>query len=78
MYVTEEGHSMSSRSGPEGERPPERSLTLALDEFSWEAMSSESVRFGISIEELAGFAVLYYLADCDSGRIARKIPPPGA
>ncbi len=31
---------------------------------------------GVSVEELASYAVLYYLADGDSGRIARRLPPP--
>jgi hypothetical protein len=38
-------------------------------------MASEAARLGVSLEELASFAVLYYLADLDSGRIARQLPP---
>jgi hypothetical protein len=30
---------------------------------------------GVSVEELVSYAVLYYLADRDSGRLARRIVP---
>jgi hypothetical protein len=50
-----------------------RGLTLALDDFAWETIEQESARQGVSVEELIAFAVLYYLADVDSGRIARRI-----
>jgi hypothetical protein len=30
---------------------------------------------GVSVEELVSYAVLYYLADHDSGRLARRIVP---
>jgi hypothetical protein len=52
----------------------EEGLTLRLDGFAWKALEEESAQMGVSIEELATFAVLYYLADVDSGRIARGIP----
>jgi hypothetical protein len=51
-----------------------RSLSLPLDGFAWEAIQHESTRLGVSEEELVAHAVLYYLADVDSGRIARRIP----
>lgn len=51
-----------------------RQLRLDLSEFAWQAIEQESVRLGVTKEELVGFAVLYYLADLDSGRIARRIP----
>jgi hypothetical protein len=53
----------------------ERTLALGLDGFAWEALERESVELGVSIEELVAFSVLYYLADRDSQRIARRIPP---
>lgn len=28
----------------------------------------------VSVDELVAFSVLYYLADRDSGRIARRVP----
>jgi hypothetical protein len=51
-----------------------KQLTLSLDAFAWEAISEESTRLGISVEELARFSVLYYLADLNSGRVARRFP----
>jgi hypothetical protein len=53
---------------------PLRQLRLSLDSFAWDAIAEESERLGISVEEIATFSVLYYLADIDSGRIARQIP----
>lgn len=50
-----------------------RSLTLRLDGFAWAALESEAAREGVSVEEMVKFGVLYYLADADSGRIARRI-----
>jgi hypothetical protein len=54
--------------------PVKRSVALRLDEFAWEAIQHESTRLGVAEEELVAYAVLYYLADVDSGRIARRIP----
>jgi hypothetical protein len=54
--------------------PVKRNLALRLDDFGWEALQHESTRLGVSEEELIGFAVMYYLADIDSGRIARRFP----
>jgi hypothetical protein len=53
--------------------PSERILTLRLDDFAWETIEQESAHLGVSVEELIAFSVLYYLADIDSGRIARQI-----
>jgi hypothetical protein len=50
----------------------QRSLKLRLDQFAWEAIQHESTRLSVSEEELIGFAAMYYLADLDSGRIARQ------
>jgi len=55
-------------------RLPARSMSLRLDEFAWGAIEHESARLGVSEEELVAFAIVYYLADLDSGRIARRIP----
>ncbi len=60
--------------------PTTRELKLDLDAFACEALEQEAARLAVSVEELARFAILYYLADRDSGRIARQpplIPPPG-
>jgi hypothetical protein len=48
-----------------------RQLALSLDSFSWQGLELESTRLGVPVEELIGFAIVYYLADLDSGRVAR-------
>jgi len=59
------------REGDGGADCPQ-TLTLRLDGFASEALKEEARRLGVSSEELARFSVLYYLADLDSGRIARR------
>lgn len=49
-------------------------IEIELDEFGWSALSREALRQGISREELLKHAVMYYLADLDSGRIVRRAP----
>jgi hypothetical protein len=51
-----------------------RELRLQLDGFTREALEAEAARLEVSVEELARFAILYYLADGDSGRISRRPP----
>jgi len=51
----------------------DRSMTFRLGEFAWETIQQESARLGVSPEDLVSFAVLYYVADVDSGRISRRI-----
>jgi len=50
-----------------------RSLTLGLDGFVWDTLDREAGREGLTVEELVTFSVLYYLADIDSGRVARRV-----
>ncbi len=49
-------------------------MAVRLEGFAWEALQEESSRQGVPVEDLVAFAVLYYLADVDSGRVARRIP----
>jgi hypothetical protein len=58
----------------DGQATRTRELKLTLDDFTWEAVSEEAGRLGVTSEELARFSLLYYLADVDSGRIARRRP----
>jgi len=51
-----------------------RTLLVSFSDFAWEALEEESTRLGVPVEELVGFSVLYYIADADSGRIARRMP----
>jgi hypothetical protein len=54
-----------------GER---RSLLIGLDSFAMHALEDEARELNVSIEELGSFALMYYLADRDSGRTARRLP----
>lgn len=56
------------------ERIVPRVMDVHLEGFALEALEEEAARLGVSVEELAAFSVLYYLADLDSGRIARRLP----
>ena len=51
-----------------------QTLTLQLDGFAWETIVEQSAQMGVSVEDLATHAIMYYVADLDSGRIARRIP----
>ncbi len=48
-------------------------LEVQLDAFSQEALRSECERMNVTPQELVEFAIAYYLADLDSGRIARRV-----
>ena len=50
-------------------------LELRLDGFAVQALRGECERLHLAPRELVEFAIAYYLADLDSGRIARRIPP---
>lgn len=50
----------------------ERHIILGLKGFLWARIEEEAAREGLTVEELITFSVLYYLADFDSGRIARR------
>jgi hypothetical protein len=65
---------MSVSPAGEGRRDgEEHSVEVNLEGFAWEALEQESQRSGVPVEDLVAFAVLYYLADLDSGRVARQI-----
>src|SRR5271166_1377843 len=49
-------------------------LTIQVEGFALDALEQQSALEGVSVEELATFSILYYLADSDSGRIARRLP----
>jgi hypothetical protein len=49
-----------------------RRVILTLSGFAWEAIERESTRMAVPIDELISFAAMYYIADADSGRIARR------
>lgn len=76
VHVIEQDPIVNRRPADAEDDPGEQHLTLRLDEFAWRATEEESARLGVSAPELATFALLYYLADLDSGRVAREIPVP--
>jgi hypothetical protein len=63
---------MTGSNAPES--PPDAALGLELDAFGREMLVQQCAELGVSEGELIRFALLYYLADLDSGRIARRIP----
>lgn len=65
---------MSSQSEPAAGAPGS-TLTLSLGPFARTQLHEEAARQQATAEELAAFAVLYYLADVDSGRVSRELPP---
>lgn len=67
----------SPPTGARGTSRP-RQLAIELDEFGWEALQREATALSVSEEQLVAFAVIYYLADLDSGRISRRLPPTGS
>lgn len=72
------GASAEQQRGAHGERSV--SVTLHMDGFAWEAIEQQCDGLGVSMEDFIAFSALYYLADIDSGRVARQItrsPYPG-
>lgn len=53
-----------------GESQPSQRLRIELDDATWAALSEEADRQGVPTDLLALHALLYYLADIDSGRVA--------
>ncbi len=64
---------MSGSSQDDRQTGEDRHMTVQLEGFAAEAVDEEADRLGVSTDELVSFSVLYYLADMDSGRIARQI-----
>lgn len=60
----------------DGEGGDGRALRVQLDRFAWDEIAREARRQGVSVEELARFALMYYLADLDRERVSRRVPPP--
>jgi hypothetical protein len=49
---------------------PNPGLKIAFDDETWTALEEEARRQGVEPEDLAVHALLYFLADLDSGRLA--------
>jgi hypothetical protein len=48
-------------------------LRIAFDDSTWAALEEEAGRQGVNAEALAVHALLYFLADFDSGRLAELL-----
>lgn len=53
--------------------PRGQPVEFELDDETWEAVTREAGRQGVQPEILAEHAVLYFLADMDSGRLAGRL-----
>jgi hypothetical protein len=49
--------------------PAGEGLGVVFDDETWDALAEEAARQNVETEELAVHALLYFLADFDSGRI---------
>ena len=49
-------------------------VTLSIEGVVWQELGHEAERQGVEVDELVRHALLYYLADVDSGRTARMVP----
>jgi hypothetical protein len=49
------------------------SLNVTIDDATWAALAEEAERQAVAIDALARHALLYYLADLDSGRLADRL-----
>jgi hypothetical protein len=52
---------------------PDPGLKVAFDDETWTALEEEARRQGVEPEDLAVHALLYFLADLDSGRLAELL-----
>ena len=48
-------------------------VTVRLDDETWRALQDEAERQDVSAADLIRHAVLYFLADVDSGRVAARL-----
>ena len=51
-------------------------MNVALDDATWRALAEEAERQRVRPETLAVHALLYFLADFDSGRVADRLKDP--
>jgi hypothetical protein len=55
------------------EEQPGHRLKVELDDQTWDALKDEAADQGVSVETLAVHAVMYFLADVDSGRVGAQL-----
>lgn len=47
-------------------------VRISIDDAPWDALEREAERQGVSAEQLVEHAALYFAADLDNGRLARR------
>ncbi len=52
---------------------PTVKVPIEIDDVMWEALTTEADRQEVSTDQLLQHAVLYFVADRDSGRVAQRI-----
>jgi hypothetical protein len=62
----------SSARRVERERP-QAGVRVEVDDATWNALLREARRQGVDIRVLAAHAVLYFMADVESGRVAQRM-----
>ena len=53
--------------------PDASAVTSRLDRETWQALHEEAERQNVSADDLTRHAVLYFLADVDSGRVGARL-----
>ena len=48
-------------------------LTVDLDRESWQELEAEAKRQDVSVEAMLEHAIMYFLADVDSGRVEQRL-----
>jgi hypothetical protein len=48
-------------------------LEVSIDDVVWRSLEREADRQGVSVQQLAEHAALYFAADLDAGRITQRI-----
>jgi len=56
--------------GETGEAP---TLNVTIDDATWAALVEEAEQQAVTPEALGGHAILYFVADLDSGRLAEAL-----
>ena len=60
-----------ARDGSDGDGPT--GLDVEVDDATWRALAGRAAGEGVATEVLARHAVLYFLSDLDSGRLATRL-----
>jgi hypothetical protein len=55
------------------DREAGRTVTMTLDDDTWEALEAEAHDQGVPVDVLVIHAMMYFLADVDSGRVPLKL-----